>query len=126
MAPNPSPSKMQTDKTKLNVSRVGQEIIQVNPVSNTGGTDRPPGSVGGFFDKIFGPIVSNITAAIGDGVEDLQGQIAENLIKSLGLKDVYNLFLSKACEGNFENPDDPNSAVAIERCVDYEDRQQGM
>lgn len=95
------------------------------PVSDTANNSNPRGGIGGFFDTIFGPIIDNITAAIDAEVDDLQGQIASNLIKGLGLKDVYNLYLSKACEGDFDTPGDPKSDVTITNCVDYEDRQHG-
>lgn len=107
------------DIIQLNASQVGREIVRVAPVSDIANNSD------GFFHAILGSLVDNITVAIDDGAGDLQGKIADNLVKALGVKDVYNFYLSKACEGSYDNPDDPDSGVTIIRCVDYEDRQQG-
>lgn len=102
----------------MNTSRVGHQIVQLTPGSNTG-------TIEGIFEDDTSRSLVNITAAVDDGVEDIQGQVVSNLVKKLGVKDTYKLYLTKACEGDYENPDDPHSSAAMTRCVDYEDRKHG-
>ncbi|KAL1867830.1 hypothetical protein VTK73DRAFT_3972 [Phialemonium thermophilum] len=103
----------------LNMSSVGQVVVHLAQPSETAPAH------GRLMDSSIasGPLISNVTTALGNDVEDLQGQIASNLIRTLEVKEIYNLFLNKMCEGDSGKLDGP---VDIARCVDYEDKQGGL
>lgn len=67
-----------------------------------------------------------MTGQIDQGVQDLSGQIMADITQALGIKDVYNLFLNKLCEGYYVDANDPHSAVRITRCSTYDDEFAGL
>ncbi|KAI9172571.1 hypothetical protein HJFPF1_02077 [Paramyrothecium foliicola] len=122
----------------LNMSRIGQDVVQLNTVNDTAGgsgSSGPGSSIpdimnpGGIFDGLgnaFDNAIDNITTGINEGVMDLQGELIGSLTKTLGIKDVYVLYLSKICEGDFINPDDPGSDFNITECSKYSDSGKGL
>lgn len=104
------------------MSGLGGNLIEVQPAS---ASSNDP--LGGIINGIPGlaPILDNITASIGDGLSDLQGSILGNLTGSLGIKDMYILYVTKMCQGDFQNPSSPNSNVNIDSCYSYHDGGSG-
>lgn len=106
----------------LNLSGVGSNLVVVRPAETS--DDTP---LGGFINSIPGldSVLDNITTSIGDGVSDLQGSILGDLMTSLGVKDTYILYVTKMCQGDFQNPNDTNSGVTIDSCYSYHDGGSG-
>lgn len=106
----------------LNLSGVGGNLVQVQPT--TPSSNDP---LGGLINSIpgLGSVLDNITSSIGSGISDLQGSILGNLTSALGVKDVYILYASKMCQGDFQNPSDANSDVKVDSCYTYSDGGAG-
>ncbi|KAL0936779.1 sur7 protein [Colletotrichum truncatum] len=135
----------------LNTSKVGQQLIKIEAANNTNGNGNGNGNGGlpglpglptptipglpqpsdptgitSGLNGILGGLLGNLTNAVGNGVEDLEGQLMGNLTQALGVKDTYNLFLSKMCEGNYANENDPKSKTSIISCSSYDDKGKGL
>ncbi|KAH8898946.1 hypothetical protein GQ53DRAFT_878248 [Thozetella sp. PMI_491] len=123
---NPS-SGNSTYYMALNTSRVGQDLITVTPanLNNPNPNDPLSGFLGGI-DGLFGGLLSNITGQIDKGIQDIEGEILGNLTKALGVKDTYVLYLTKLCEGTYQNAKDPNSPVTLTYCAAYDDTSHGL
>lgn len=106
----------------LNLSGIGGNLVQVQPT--TPSSNDP---LGGLINSIpgLGSVLDNITSSIGGGLSDLQGSILGNLTSALGVKDVYILYASKMCQGDFQNPSDANSDVKVDSCYTYSDGGAG-
>lgn len=126
-----------SNNSQVNTSKTGQGLIQLTVVNDTD-SDRSTSNstVGipdflnpsGIFDGLedtFNNVFDNLTDGINQGVMDLQGELLGSLTKTLGIKDVYVLYLSKICEGKFRNSDDPDSSFEITGCSKYSDSGQG-
>ncbi|TDZ32853.1 hypothetical protein C8034_v009543 [Colletotrichum sidae] len=140
----------------LNTSRVGQQLVKIEAANTSGngngngngggggGTGLPgipglptptipglstpsdPTGITSGLNGILGGLLGNITNQIGNGVEDIEGRLIGNLTKALGVKDTYRLYLTKMCEGNYANKDDPNSKTNIVECEAYEQTGKGL
>lgn len=105
------------------MSGVGGNLVEIQPASASSDSNDP---LAGIINGIpgLGSVLDNITAGIGNGISDIQGSILGNLTSALGVKNMYLLYVSKMCEGNFRNPDDINSLV-VDACYSYRDKGAG-
>ncbi|KAF6834895.1 sur7 protein [Colletotrichum musicola] len=136
----------------LNTSKVGQQLIKIEAANNTNGGNGNGNGNGGLpgipglptptlpglpqpsdptgitsgLTGILDGLLGNLTNQIGNGVQDIEGQLMGNLTQALGIKDSYNLFLTKMCEGNYANENDPNTKTDITRCSSYDDKSSGL
>ncbi|KAF9871366.1 hypothetical protein CkaCkLH20_11287 [Colletotrichum karsti] len=140
----------------LNTSKLGQQLIKIEAANNTngngngggGGTGLPglpglptptipgisspsgsasdPTGITSGLNGILGGLLGNLTNQLGSGVQDIEGQLMGNLTQALGVKDTYNLFLTKMCEGNYVNENDPNTKTSISSCFSYDSKGQGL
>lgn len=140
---------------QLNTSKIGQQLITVQAAntsngngnggggggggisipglptptipgitSPSGGINDPTGITSGL-NGILGGLLGNLTNQLGSGIQDVEGQLMGNLTQALGVKDTYNLFLTKMCEGDYANENDPNTKTNIKSCFSYDDKGQG-
>ncbi|KAL8299182.1 hypothetical protein RB594_008455 [Gaeumannomyces avenae] len=112
----------------LNTSRAGQSLIQLSQASNggvSGGGNTDPSSLTGILTGLLDGLIGNLTSAVNNGFQDLQGQLVGNVARAVGLKDAYLLYISHACEGDFYNCNDTNSLVKVTKCYSYRDRFEG-
>ncbi|KAF4850287.1 hypothetical protein CGCSCA4_v003957 [Colletotrichum siamense] len=93
--------------------------------SPSGGVNDPTGITSGL-NGILGGLLGNLTNQLGSGIQDVEGQLMGNLTQALGVKDTYNLFLTKMCEGDYANENDPNTKTNIKSCFSYDDKGQGL
>lgn len=107
------------------MSGIGSNLIEITPADESGSNSNDPFS--GIINGIPGlaPLLDNLTSSIGQSVDDLQGELLSNLTKSLGVKDMYLLYVSKICQGDLQNRNDPNSDVNIDKCTSYHDGSTG-
>ncbi|KAK1579605.1 uncharacterized protein LY79DRAFT_563775 [Colletotrichum navitas] len=123
----------------MNTSKVGQDIIKVQAANNTNGNGGGGGGGGGLIPGITDPtgitqgignavggLLGNITNSIGEGVQDIQGQLVGNLTQLLGVKDNYRLYLTKICEATYADDNNPKSKVTIDNCKTYDDKTSGL
>ncbi|EFQ30425.1 hypothetical protein CGRA01v4_09968 [Colletotrichum graminicola] len=118
----------------MNTSKVGQDIIKVQAANNTNGgnggglipgVNDPTGITQGIGNALGG-LLGNLTNSIGDGVQDIQGQLVGNLTQLLGVKDNYRLYLTKICEATYADDNNPKSKVTIDNCETYDDKKSGL
>ncbi|KAK2043094.1 hypothetical protein LZ31DRAFT_525042 [Colletotrichum somersetense] len=119
----------------LNTSKVGENIIKIQAANNTNGNGNGGGLLPGLNDptgitqglgNALGGLLGNITNSIGDGVQDIQGQLIGNLTQLLGVKDNYRLYLTKMCEANYADENNPKSKVTVTNCASYDDKKSGL
>lgn len=92
--------------------------------SPSGGVNDPTGITSGL-NGILGGLLGDLTNQLGSGIQDVEGQLMGNLTQALGVKDTYNLFLTKMCEGDYANENDPSTKTNIKSCFSYDDKGQG-
>lgn len=107
------------------MSGIGSNLIEITPADESGSNSNDP--LSGIINGIPGlaPLIDNLTSSIGQSVDDLQGELLSNLTKALGVKDMYILYVSKICQGDLQNRNDPNSDVNIDKCTSYHDGSTG-
>ncbi|KAK1992566.1 hypothetical protein LX36DRAFT_290772 [Colletotrichum falcatum] len=124
----------------LNTSKVGQNIIKVEAANNTNGGGNGGGGGGGLLNGIpgdptgitqgigssIGGLLGNLTNSIGNGVQDIQGQLVGNLTELIGIKDNYRLYLTKMCEATYADDSNPKSKVTVTNCESYDDKKSGL
>ncbi|KAK1978185.1 hypothetical protein LZ30DRAFT_599711 [Colletotrichum cereale] len=121
----------------LNTSKVGESIIRIQAANNTNGNggggggllNGLPGDPTGITQGIgstLGGLLGNLTNSIGDGVQDIQGQLVGNLTELLGVKDNYRLYLTKICEATYADESNPDSKVTVNNCKSYDDKASGL
>ncbi|KAK2031645.1 hypothetical protein LX32DRAFT_613290 [Colletotrichum zoysiae] len=123
----------------LNTSKVGENIIKIQATNNTGGNGGGNGGGGGLIPGLTDPtgitqgignalggVLGNITNSIGEGVQDIQGELVGNLTQLVGLKNNYRLYLTKMCEANYADENDPKSKVTVTKCASYDDKSSGL
>ncbi|PSN68539.1 hypothetical protein BS50DRAFT_490427 [Corynespora cassiicola Philippines] len=131
----------------INASRVGQDIIRVEPASSTSTSAAPtatssssssnpldglnplstssplnPNNAGNPLDGVLGGAADSA----GDGIGNLVNGFVENMVKDAGLKDYYYLYLNTMCEGNFNDTGANSDGVRVEKCSSYSDVQSGL
>lgn len=140
--------------SQLNTSKIGQQLITVQAANTSNGNGNGGGGGGGIsipglptptipgitspsggvndptgitsgLNGILGGLLGNLTNQLGSGIQDVEGQLMGNLTQALGVKDTYNLFLTKMCEGDYANENDPSTKTNIKSCFSYDDKGQG-
>ena len=106
-----------TDVKQVNTTKVGQDVIRLSPATSTASNP---------LETLFGDLVGNLTHVLDSAIGDIQGQIVGNLTRALGIRQVYNLFLTGICQGDYTDPNDPNSGVIMSECISYSDSQRGL
>lgn len=119
----------------FNTSNLGEGIIEItreDRASNgADGSDNavPGGAFGDFIDGLrdtFEGVVDDMADRIGSGLDDIQSSILGNLTQALGIRDAYSLYLSRICEGDLADPNDPSSEINLDRCIPYDDTREGL
>ncbi|OLN87615.1 hypothetical protein CCHL11_05647 [Colletotrichum chlorophyti] len=125
----------------LNTSKVGQDIIRVQAANNTNGNGNgggggslipglpapnDPTGITNSLENILGGLLGNVTNQIGNGIDDIQGRLIGNLTQLLGVKDNYRLYLSKMCEAEYANENDPHTQARILSCSSYDEKGKGL
>lgn len=102
----------------MNTSNIGSGTIQFDTVSDpTPGFTDPTGLLDGIITGIADPANQKL--------QELEAKIVNSAIDSIGIKDVYNIYMLNICEGQLVNADNPNS-ISISSCPTYHGVTDGM
>lgn len=90
-------------------------------------SDSDTGALGGLINSIPGldSILDNLTNTVGNGLDDIQGEILGSIASGLGLEQYYAFYTTKICQGNFTS-DAPNAGVDISACYSYNEKTEGL
>lgn len=100
---------------------MGTGIVQISAAN-----DSQTGALGGFINSIPGldGILDNLTNSVGNGLNDVQGELLGSITSGLGLQDYYALYTSKLCQGNLTS-NATDSDVTISACYSYSEEGAG-
>ncbi|CAH0015604.1 unnamed protein product [Clonostachys rhizophaga] len=88
---------------RLNVSRIGYDVIKSSSSNNSSNSDDDGGFLDSLKDK-WNDVKQDVTEKINDVVGDVAGDVAE----SIGISEWYSIHVMNACEGDYS----PNSTVS--------------
>ncbi|KAH8681361.1 actin cortical patch SUR7/pH-response regulator pali [Xylariales sp. PMI_506] len=96
----------------INMSNFGHDLV---PTSTT--TSQPT-STGSGIGSIFSSLLATAESTIENGLDDLEGDVADELSAALGISQWYSLHLTTACEGNFApNATTPGATYNTTNCT---------
>lgn len=74
------------------------------------------------LDSILGSLSSNLTDAVNTGLEDVINDAVEGVVKQMGVRDYYYVYLQRICSGSFSSKNGSNAdGVAVTDCVSWDD-----
>jgi hypothetical protein len=112
----------------LNTSKIGSNTIKFTPVTSTSTSNDPSGILGGIFDGLLdglSGITDDLTSAIDSDITTIEADLVTNITDTLGIHDVYNIYLHNICELDYQDSTDASSGTTTNNCPSFSDVADG-